>query len=173
MVLASGSKLTPCVKYEKLISSVSSSINDPSQNLEVALTDINGTYKLIRIQNITSGKVTIKDNNTNTILKQVNNYTGNINLSFISNSNNVSVLVERIGYTNWGTSVDLTSGDVFSFVVVQTAGVGDPASLINQQSELYLMKKLLMKEEAIYGSLNNQSNITLTETVLNQTTATI
>ena len=71
----------------------------------------------------------------------------------------MSVLVERYGFTNWGTNVDLTSGDVFSFSVSQavlSSNIGNIAIAENQEQQLYLLQKIIQKNQAIQSELNIQ-----------------
>lgn len=175
LILAEGSKIKPCYKFEKIESNVVSSIHDANTNLEIALEDPNGIYKLIRLQDVTNGNVTIRDEITNTVLKEVTNFTGDLNLVLQSNSTNVSVYLTRDGYTNWATNIDLTTDDVFSFIINQATlsdNLGNSATLENQTAELFLMRKILQKNQAIQTELNDSTEPTINLNSINQSNAT-
>ncbi len=175
LILAEGSKIQPCYKFEKIETDVVSSIHDANTNLEIALEDPNGIYKLIRLQDVISGNVTIRDETTDTVLKEITNFTGDLNLVLQSNSTNVSVYLTRDGYTNWATNIDLTTDEVFSFIINQailSENLGNAATLENQTAELFLMRKILQKSQAIQTELNNKTESTINLNSINQPSAT-
>lgn len=169
LILASGSKLSPCSKFEKFESTQISNIDDPSANIEIGLTDPNGTYKLIRLIALDSANVEIKNSDNSNVLLQTTNSSGNLNSVIPPGSaTNVSISVDRDEYSTWATDIDLLSaGDVYSYVVVQSKNVDDPCSLDNQELELFLIQKIVSKNQLVQTSIAGSvdPNITLNNIV--------
>ncbi len=173
LVLAAGSTLKPCDKFEKIVSDVVSSIDDPDENIAVALTDPDGTYKLVRLIGLENANVEIVNAGTGMVLTQENNFTGELNYVVAPGvADSLTVIVDRDGYTTWAADVDLSTADVFSFIVVQSEKVGDPCTLSNQELEIYLLQKILSKNQLIQTSVNENTNPNITIDAIVQNMAT-
>ena len=156
LIVTGAAVISSCDKFLKVISTVTSSINDPNINLNIALTDAVNSYKLIRLTNIINGNVLITNQNSAAILAQETNYTGTYNLTTQNNSNDVSIVVSKDNFSNWAVTLDLTAGDIFTFQVNQSM-VASSALLSKQEEILYLLRKVLQKNQAIQSVLNNNT----------------
>ena len=156
LIITGTAVLSPCNKFVKIVSSVTSSIADFNVNLKIALTDAISTYKLVQLSNIINGDVIMTDETTSTIITQELDFTGTLNLVTQNNTTNVSVVVSREGYSNWAVTLDLTSADRFILQVSQSVAV--PNALLSKQEELlYLSRKILQKNQAIQSVLNDDT----------------
>ncbi|CAL2081592.1 hypothetical protein [Tenacibaculum sp. 190524A02b] len=167
LVLSGTAVLSPCDKFVKIESTVTSSIADLN-NLNVGLQDAAQLYKFISITNLTNANLTITDNAvtpSNTFLS-LTNYTGESNSVTQFSSANVRIDVTRDGYTDWSTEQDFSgSEDIYKFVVYQ-APIEEPATSNNQDDILFLTKKILQKNEGILQQVNG---VTPTVTIQNIT----
>lgn len=170
LTLNAGSVLKPCSKFKKIQSNQNSTITDVSTNLEVALTDPSGVYRLVSIENLDSATFTIFDTDNSTILATDTNFTGIFNLVTQSNSN-ITIQVKRNGYTNWYADIDLSVSDIWSLFVFQsklTNATSQESTLENQEKELYLLQKILMKNEAISATLQDTNSSSINLNIINQ-----
>lgn len=175
LVINSGAELIACDKFNKIQSDIVSSITNPDSTLKVSLTDPNGTYRLIQLNNLDSSNFVITDEIGNTILAEDSLYTGTYSFINQTSSTNISVLVTRDGYTNWATEFDANTSDVFAFTVDQAllnGNNGNPATLPNQETELYLLRKLLQKTQATQSILNGSTIPNINLNAINQPSAT-
>lgn len=173
LVFTAASKLTPCDKFQSIQSDVVSSIASPNTNLEVALSDPNGTFKLIRLTGLDTANVTIIDEVSSTQLLQETDVVGNLNFVTQSNTSDLSILVTKTGFVNWAADLDLTTGNSFNLFINQAAlneSLGNPATLDKQEQLIYLSRKILQKAEIINSQLNNASLPTITINSVNQIT---
>jgi hypothetical protein len=169
LVITGTNKVAACDKFNKIQSNVVGTIPDPTNNLAIAFTDPNGSYKLVRLSNLQNNVLTLTDNNSSTELANYPNISGVYSLVTQSNSNSVSVKVTRDGYSNWAVDLDLSNGDdVFSFVVVQSSLAGNAATLANQESIKFLLQKMLQQSSGIKATIGDQSS-----TPINLTTNSI
>lgn len=171
LVLTNGASLESCEKFQKLTSNKVSVIDDVSQNLKIALTDPNGTYKLMRLINLENALYVIKENVNSTILATDTNITGIASFVTQTNAPVLSFLVQKEGFTNWSADVDITSNDVFNLFVFHSDlanAIASGSTLENQELELYLIKKLLAKNEAIANSLSNVNDLNIIINSINQ-----
>jgi len=151
--------LSACDKFVRLVSNTTTNFSDVSNNLQISYQDTNQNYKLIRLLGLDVNDVVIIDNNTDSNVFTSNNASGELAFVTQSNSNDITVLASKPGFNNWAVDVDLTTGDVFEFTVYNSATVGDPCSLSNQELELYLLRKILAKKEAVVNKLSIQDNV--------------
>jgi hypothetical protein len=158
--------LDACNKFQKVNSNLVSSIINPNNNLGVALQDPNGTYKLIRLEGLDSANVTIYDEVGDSNLFVASDTSGTIQFVTQNNNDSISILIERTDYTSWASFLDFNSADVFNYIVNQakiTSGsiFVDQATLENQEESMYLLLKLLQKNEAILNTLDDSVSTTL------------
>ncbi len=163
-----GAALQPCDKFSRIVTDTTTIFNDIDQNLQVSLQDSDENYKLISLLGIQSADVNVTDNNTSSSLFSGTDFTGEVYIVTQSSSDNVSAIVTKEGYSNWGADFDLTTGDVFKYYVSNSATAGNPCTLSNQELELYLLRKVLAKNENIMNTVASGNTV---EIALNQITA--
>lgn len=152
-ILTGAAIITPCEKFAKIKSDQPSVLSDVN-NLKTGLEDANGLFKLISLTNINQADVIITDENTGSIITSETNFTGESNTVTQINSTQIRILVTRDGYTTWATTLDLFGiTDTFRFEVFQATST-NPATVSNQETILYLTKKILQKSEGILVELN-------------------
>jgi hypothetical protein len=96
------------------------------------------------------------DETTSTTITQELDFTGTLNLVTQNNSTNVSAVISREGYSNWAVTLDLTSADRFILQVSQSV-TAQNARLSKQEELLYLLRKILQKNQAIQSVLNDDT----------------
>ncbi len=169
-------RLESCDKFSKVRSTSVTTITNPNDNLGISLEDPNGVYSLIQLQGLDSANIIIYDEDGDSNLLVGSDTSGTIAYT-TQISGNVSVYITRDGYTNWATLIDLSTADVFNFIVNQaeidsSTVIVTEATLENQQNQLYLLLKLVQKNEAIMNSLDDSLQTTLNLTI-NSTTGTV
>jgi len=165
LILSGNAVLSTCDKFNS-ISSTNTSLISNNTNLDVGLTDASGTFKLVEITNITMGDVLIRDETTNTTLETNTNFTGTIAFT-TQDTNTLSFLVTRDQFSPWSTSVDLsTATNTFQFQATQIP-LPNLGTTENQESILYLLQKILQKEESILSSINSTNSTTITVNNIN------
>ena len=170
LILSGNALLTTCNKFNSISSSTNSNIANTS-NLDVGLTDASGTYKLVEINNITMGDVLIRDETTNTILETNTNFNGTIAFT-TQDTNNLSFLITRDQFSPWSTSVDLSDNrNTYQFQVTQIP-LPNLATTKNQENIIYLLQKILLKEESILSTINQTTPTNVNVNAIN-TQATI
>ena len=170
-------RLTACSKFQKVNSNVISTIINANNNLGVSLQDPNGTYKLIRLEGLDSANVTIYDEIGDSNLFTASDTSGTIRFVTQNNNDSISILIDRTGYTSWASFLDLTTADVFNYIVNQakitnSSILTGQATLKNQEESLYLLLKLLQKNEAILNTLDNSLSTTLSLSITTTTGTT-
>ncbi|WP_299840322.1 hypothetical protein [uncultured Tenacibaculum sp.] len=166
LILSGSAVLSPCDKFVKVESDVTSSIADLN-NLDVGLQDATQFYKFISIANVNSADLLITDLNTSTDFLSETNFTGTSNSVTTFASNQVRLQVTRDGFTDWATVQDFSGPeDIYKFVAYQ-APLIDPSTSINQEEMIFLAKKILQKNVGILKELNG-TNPTLNITNINQ-----
>ncbi len=166
LILSGAAVLSPCDKFVKVESDLTSSIADLN-NLDVGLQDATQFYKFISIANIDNANVLITDLNTSTIFLTETNFTGTSNSVTTFASNQVRLEITRDGYTNWATIQDFSGPeDIYKFVAYQ-APIIDPSTSVNQEEMIFLAKKILQKNVGILKQMNG-TNPTLNITNINQ-----
>ncbi len=159
LILNGTAVLSPCDKFVKIESSVTSNITN-FDNLQVGLEDAVQLYRFISISNINSANVVIEDLNTNTEFLNISNFTGTSSSVTLFASNNTRLEITRDGYTTWATEQDFSGAqDIYQFVA-QQAPIISPATQSNQDEIVFLVKKILQKNEGILKTVNG-SNPTL------------
>ena len=154
LILQSGSDLLTCDKFDYLKSDVISDIGNDN-NVKVALEDPQGLYKMIELNDIVSADVLIIDNDLNDTLLFTPNYTGTIEFITKSSASNTLIMVSKTNFSNWIVGIDLSQNiALYSFKVNQVEGVSSPglATTEKQDTEIYLLQKLLQKSSAILKS---------------------
>jgi len=112
------------------------------------------------------GDVLIRDETTNTTLETNTNFTGTIAFT-TQDTNTLSFLVTRDQFSPWSTSVDLsTATNTFQFQATQIP-LPNLGTTENQESILYLLQKILQKEESILSSINSTNSTTITVNNIN------
>ncbi|WP_299683471.1 hypothetical protein [uncultured Tenacibaculum sp.] len=166
LILSGSAVLSPCEKFVKVESDVTSSIADLN-NLDVGLQDATQFYKFISIANVNSADLLITDLNTSTDFLSETNFTGTSNSVTTFASNQVRLQVTRDGFTDWATVQDFSGPeDIYKFVAYQ-APLIDPSTSINQEEMIFLAKKILQKNVGILKELNG-TNPTLNITDVTQ-----
>ncbi|CAL2055225.1 hypothetical protein [Tenacibaculum sp. 190524A05c] len=170
LILSGSAVLSPCDKFVKVESDVTSSIADIN-NLDVGLEDATQFLKFISISNIISANLSITDLNTNTDFLTETNFTGTSNSVTTFASNQVRLEVTRDGYTTWATIQDFSGPQgIYQFIAYQ-APIENPSTSINQEEIIFLAKKILQKNVGILKTLNgtnptlNITNITQNSTI--------
>ena len=169
IILNSNGKLTVCDGFEKIETTGTSTINDLS-NLQIALKDQTNTYKLIRLQGLTDGDVLVTDHIQDTVITSFTNQNGDF--TFVTNGNytEVKIIVERDDYTDWGHLVDMSTGDIFSYIVFHAPKEFLGATEEKQQEMIFILQKLLLKTQSIQSELDNDALATPTFTINNYNT---
>lgn len=169
IILNSTGQLTACNLFEKIKTTGSSSISNLN-DLKTALQDQTNTYKLIRLQGLTNGMVSVSDYVQDTIMTTFSEQSGTF--SFVTNGNytDIKVLVERSNYTDWGHVLDLSTKDVFSYTIFQAPKAFLQATKAQQEEMIYIVQKLLLKTQAIQNTFGNSSQPVPTFTINNYNT---
>ena len=166
LIFTGSGKLISCDKFLKINSNVSSDFTNPTDNLGIALQDASGFYKLIILEGIDSASLEIYNETTDTTLLLSADTSGTIRYVVQGASDSISILIERTGYTTWGTILSLSTADFFQYIVNQAkiddgSIYVDPATLANQEEAIFLLLKLIQKNEAILNSLDDSMATTL------------
>jgi len=169
LILNGSAVLSPCDKFVKVESDVTSSIADLN-NLDVGLQDASQFYKFISIANVDSADLLITDLNTSTVFLSESNFTGTSNSVTTFASNQVRLEVTRDGYTNWATIQDFSGPeDIYKFVAYQ-APIINPSTSVNQEEMVFLAKKILQKNVGILKQMNGTNpTLNITNTTQNST----
>ncbi len=169
--ISSTGRLITCDKFLKISSLVTSVINNPNNNLGIALQDASNTYKVIVLENIDSAEVDVYDKISNTLVDSATNFSGTYTYITSGTANTYDVLISRVGYSDWSVNIDLTAEDVVKYFVIQSQLGTSPiliesATLENQESLLFLSQKLVQNSEAILNVLKDstQNNTTISIT---------
>lgn len=166
LVLSGSAVLSPCDKFVKVESDLTSSIADIN-NLDVGLEDATQFLKFVSISNIISANLLITDLNTNTTFLSETNFTGTSNSVTTFASNQVRLEVTRDGYTTWASIQDLSGPEGIYQFVAQQAPIENPSTSLNQEEIIFLAKKILQKNVGILKELNG-TNPTLNITNITQ-----
>lgn len=167
--LQASGQLTACDIYEKIETTGSSTISDLNK-LKIALKDQTNTYKLIRLRGLVNGAISLSDHIQDTVMTSFSAQNGEF--SFVTNGNytQVKILVERDNYTDWGHVLDLSTDDVFSYIVFHAPKEFLGATKAQQEEMIYILQKLLLKSQAIQNTVGNQSLPVPTFTINNYNT---
>ncbi|MCT4665497.1 MAG: hypothetical protein N4A45_09720 [Flavobacteriales bacterium] len=164
-------KLTSCDKFSELTTNGTTTLPNPSSNIEISLTDNNSTYKLIKLEGLSNANIQILDNNSNTTLTTTTNTSGIFSFVTQNNSDSLSIFITRNGYTSWASTLDLTASSFFNYIVNQAplgGNIGNPATVENQTEMIYLIQKNIQKSQGILNGVNG-TNATLNISTINQT----
>lgn len=181
LIINEDAKLEASDNFSKILTSGLATIGtdaDKADNLFIALTDNTSVYKLIELNNLENANGEIFDFSNPSFpegetLVNFSNYTGSFRFVTSLSSSQIKIEVNRLGYSNWVINpLDITVNDVFSFRVIQ-GEAGNPSSIENQNTQLYLLKKILILTEAYrtsYGAIPADLQVTLNN-VTNPTAA--
>ena len=174
LVINENARLESSNNFSKVITTGVATIGtnaDIANNLFIALTDNSNTYKLIELKNLLSADGEIRDF-TNTSFPNgelLTSFTGlNGTYRFVTTSSSTQIKIEvfKDGFSNWVVNpLDVSTDDVYSYIVIQGED-GNPATLENQETQLYLLKKILVLSEAYrssYGELPADLQVTLNQ----------
>lgn len=169
IVLNSTGQLTACDLFEKIKTTGSATISNLNY-LKTALQDQNNTYKLIRLQGLVNGMISISDHVQDTVITAYSEQDGTFNFVTNGNYTEIKVLVEKTDYTDWGHVLDLSTNDVFSYTIFQAPKTFLQATKAQQEEMIYIVQKLLLKTQAIQNTLGNPSQPVPTFTINNYNT---
>lgn len=174
LIINENAKLISSNNFAKIVTTGTATIGDDadvSDNLFIALTDNTSTYKLIELTNLENANGVILDfsnpsfPNGQTLIT-FTSLTGQYRFVTNVSSTQIKIEISKNGFSNWVINpLDITTADVFSFRVVQGES-GNPASLENQETQLFLLKKILVLTEAYrtsYGSLPPDLQLTINQ----------
>lgn len=174
LVINEGAKLESSDNFSKIVTTGNATIGtdaDIADNLFIALTDNTNTYKLIELKNLESADGEIRDFSNpafpeGEVLGVFTGLTGTYRYVTTSVSTEIKIEVLKDGFSNWVVNpLDISTDDVYSFRVIQGID-GNPATLENQEKQLYLLQKVLVLSEAYrssYGELPVSIQVSLNQ----------
>ena len=174
LVINEAVRLESSDNFSKIITSGNATIGtdtDIADNLFIALTDNSNTYKLIELQNLISADGEIRDFSdvsfpNGQVLATFTGLSGTYRYVTTSSSTQIKVEVFKDGFSNWVVNpLDISTDDVYAFRVIQGED-GNPATLENQETQLYLLQKILVLSEAYrssYGELPASLQVSLNQ----------
>ena len=169
LTLSANGKLTACDLYEKIETTGGSTIAN-LDHLQIALQDQTNNYKLIRLRGLSNGNVFVYNHIEDTLITTFANQ--NNNFTFVTNGNytEVKILVEKDNYTDWGHLLDLSTGDIFSYIVFHAPKTFNQATEAQQKEMIYILQKLMLKTQVVQNKLANQTLPVPTFTINNYNT---
>jgi len=174
LIINENAKLISSNNFAKIVTTGTATIGDDvdvSDNLFIALTDNTSTYKLIELTNLENANGTILDFSNPAFpngqtLVSFTNETGQYRFVTNVSSTQIKIEVSKNGFSNWVINpLDITIADVFSYRIVQGESE-NPASLENQETQLFFLKKILVLTEAYrtsYGTLPPDLQLTINQ----------
>lgn len=169
IVLNAGGELTACDLFEKIETTGSSTISDLSQ-LRIALEDQTHNYKLIRLRGLVDGSVSVSDHIQDTVITSFSEQNGEFTFVTDGSFTEVKIIVERDDYTDWGHVADLSTAEIFSYIVFHAPKEFIGATEERQKEMIFILQKLLLKTQAIQSELDNSALPTPTFTINNYNT---
>lgn len=156
MVLTPNAILSPCDNFVKIESSATSTI-PVFENLHVGIEDATQSFKYIQISNLINANIVIEDRSSTPSANflELNNFTGVSSSVTQFDSDNVSIVVTRDGYTTWALEQDFSSDQDIYFFVARQSPLLNPATSEKQDEIIFLAKKILMKSQGIVQQLNH------------------